>query len=137
MTTAKDLDAFRHDYYNLWNAVEIYTGIIAASLPSLRPLFKAALKFSSATPSKTSARSRYAPFASGTGASFDRLKDQRRSMPRQDGYRMEFLGNKNGCEALDLNQGTGPRGMLADRWGKPYDGYCAREKDTDGVEEIA
>jgi hypothetical protein len=36
---AHEKDPLRRDSFNLWNSVELYTGIIAACLPSLRTLF--------------------------------------------------------------------------------------------------
>jgi hypothetical protein len=33
-------DSLRNDSYFVWNSIELYIGILAASLPSLRPLFR-------------------------------------------------------------------------------------------------
>lgn len=33
-------DSSRNDSYFIWNSIELYVGILAASLPSLRPIFK-------------------------------------------------------------------------------------------------
>jgi hypothetical protein len=37
-------DAYRHDAYAIWNVVELCVGILAASLPPLRPLFRRILE---------------------------------------------------------------------------------------------
>lgn len=39
-TILSDLDSTRNYTYFVWNSIELYIGILAASLPSLRPLFK-------------------------------------------------------------------------------------------------
>ena len=36
----RDPDGTRYNLFNVWNAIELYAGIIAACLPTLRPLFK-------------------------------------------------------------------------------------------------
>lgn len=33
-------DGTRNDTYFIWNSIELYVGILAASLPTLRPIFK-------------------------------------------------------------------------------------------------
>lgn len=40
-------DFTRSDTYFIWNSLELYTGILAASLPPLRPLFKSILEIRS------------------------------------------------------------------------------------------
>lgn len=42
-TVLSNPDSTRNDAYVVWNAIELYIGILAASLPSLRPLFKSIL----------------------------------------------------------------------------------------------
>ena len=37
-------DSTRSDSYFVWNSIELYIGILAASLPSLRPLFRSILE---------------------------------------------------------------------------------------------
>ena len=37
-------DSTRNDSYFVWNSIELYVGILAASLPSLRPLFRSILE---------------------------------------------------------------------------------------------
>ncbi|KUJ14205.1 uncharacterized protein LY89DRAFT_131990 [Mollisia scopiformis] len=37
-------DSTRNDSYFIWNSIELYVGILAASLPSLRPLFRSILE---------------------------------------------------------------------------------------------
>jgi hypothetical protein len=37
-------DSTRDDSYFVWNSIELYIGILAASLPSLRPLFRSFLE---------------------------------------------------------------------------------------------
>jgi hypothetical protein len=37
-------DSTRNDNYFVWNSIELYVGILAASLPSLRPLFRSILE---------------------------------------------------------------------------------------------
>ncbi|KAF8851193.1 hypothetical protein BDZ45DRAFT_156348 [Acephala macrosclerotiorum] len=37
-------DSTRNDSYFIWNSIELYIGILAASLPSLRPLFRSILE---------------------------------------------------------------------------------------------
>lgn len=132
----QDPDPLRHNYYSLWNAVEIYTGIIAACLPSLRPIFNTVLKLSSASRSKSGARSRYAQFPSGTGLSLDRLKSQRRPAPGQDGYGIELLHSKNNAEGADPKRMADPRVMIMDKGKGPFDGYCAEGTMTGDLDEI-
>jgi len=37
-------DSYRNDTYSIWNIVELCVGILAASLPALRPLFRSILE---------------------------------------------------------------------------------------------
>lgn len=56
----KDLDSTRDDKYAIWNALELYVGLLAASLPALRPLFKSILDLRTrATASSNAARHKY------------------------------------------------------------------------------
>jgi hypothetical protein len=48
-----DPDSVRNDSYFVWNSIELYIGILAASLPALRPLFKRVLDTSRGLMSKT------------------------------------------------------------------------------------
>ena len=42
-TTFQDTDPFVHDSFTLWRFIEFDVGIIAASLPALKPLFRSCL----------------------------------------------------------------------------------------------
>jgi len=65
-------DQTRNDSYNIWNSVELSVGIIAACLPSLRPLFKNLLE---TTRSYTGSRNRITDYAAGSRHKFRRQDD--------------------------------------------------------------
>ncbi|KAK0111525.1 hypothetical protein ONS95_001879 [Cadophora gregata] len=53
-------DSTRDDKYSIWNAIELYVGLLAASLPALRPLFKTMLDLRTrATNSSNAQRHKY------------------------------------------------------------------------------
>ena len=55
-----DPDSTRDDRYSIWNAIELYVGLLAASLPALRPLFKSMLDLRTrATSSSNAQRHKY------------------------------------------------------------------------------
>jgi hypothetical protein len=61
-------NAYRWYYYSLWNTIEIYSGIIAASLPSLRPLLKAVLDSTRGFSGfRSSGRARYGQYGGNSG----------------------------------------------------------------------
>ncbi|KAH7317763.1 phosphatidylserine decarboxylase [Rhexocercosporidium sp. MPI-PUGE-AT-0058] len=61
-------DATRHDKYTIWNALELYVGLLAASLPALRPLFKSMLDLRTrATSSSNPQRHKYYMQEDGIG----------------------------------------------------------------------
>ncbi|MCJ1403806.1 hypothetical protein MMC11_007029, partial [Xylographa trunciseda] len=65
-------DQTRNDSYNIWNSIELSVGIIAACLPSLRPLFKTMLE---TTRSYTGSRNRITVYAAGSRHKFRRQDD--------------------------------------------------------------
>ncbi|PVH82004.1 hypothetical protein DL98DRAFT_514370 [Cadophora sp. DSE1049] len=63
-----DLDNTRDDKYTIWNAIELYVGLLAASLPALRPLFKSMLDLRTrATASSNAQRHKYYMQEDGIG----------------------------------------------------------------------
>jgi hypothetical protein len=52
-TILKDPKRFVHDGYSMWNFIELNVGIIAASLPTLKPLFIHFLEVAKGTTSRT------------------------------------------------------------------------------------
>ncbi|KAH9207631.1 hypothetical protein DL95DRAFT_395890 [Leptodontidium sp. 2 PMI_412] len=64
----KDPDSTRKDRYSIWNAIELYVGLLAASLPALRPLFKSMLDLRTrATASSNAQRHKYYMQEDGIG----------------------------------------------------------------------
>ncbi|CAL3967960.1 unnamed protein product [Diplocarpon coronariae] len=53
-----DRDSYRNDSYFVWNSLELYIGILAASLPTLRALFKSVLDFRSCIKGSSDQRQR-------------------------------------------------------------------------------
>jgi len=58
-------DPYRNDSYFIWNSIELYIGILAASLPSLRPIFKSILE---TTKNMRSRRTGMSSSGNGVGA---------------------------------------------------------------------
>ncbi|MCJ1316300.1 hypothetical protein MMC15_001621 [Xylographa vitiligo] len=71
-------DQTRDDSYNIWNSIELSVGIIAACLPSLRPLFKNLLE---TTRSYTGSRNRITDYAAHSS---------RHKFHRQDDSGLEY-----------------------------------------------
>ncbi|EPE25197.1 hypothetical protein GLAREA_11778 [Glarea lozoyensis ATCC 20868] len=74
----------RNDTYFIWNSVELYIGILAASLPSLRPLFKSFLDSTKALRTKMS--------SSGN----QKIGTRHKYYMQEDAIAMSNMGSSNG-----------------------------------------
>lgn len=70
----EDLDWTVHDSFNVWNYIEFTIGIIAASLPSLKPLFISFLETARAITSGGRSKGSYGPSGYKGAASLGYLK---------------------------------------------------------------
>ncbi|EAU37651.1 predicted protein [Aspergillus terreus NIH2624] len=87
---ATDLDSFFNDSIMFWALVQFNIGILAACVPSLKPLVSKALKLSEYTNSRSRSRGVY---GSSAGGAFATSRNSRRvwSMQRRDQYALEEL----------------------------------------------
>ncbi|KAL5356291.1 hypothetical protein BJX96DRAFT_162360 [Aspergillus floccosus] len=87
---AKDRDSFFNDSILFWALVQFNIGILAACVPSLKPLVSKALKLSEYTNSRSRSRGLY---GSSAGGAFTASRNSRRvwSMQRRDQYALEEL----------------------------------------------
>jgi hypothetical protein len=86
-----DPERFVHDTFSMWNFIELDVGIIAASLPALKPLFKRSLEVArsivQSQPTKTSRYSFREPASLGYARQNDALEKD-----------LEMIHYKDGCE---------------------------------------
>ncbi|KAF2662041.1 hypothetical protein K491DRAFT_710453 [Lophiostoma macrostomum CBS 122681] len=121
-TVLSDPDWTVHDSFNLWNYIEFTVGIIAASLPSLKPLFNWFLETARAITS--GGRSKGGDYrASGYNAGS--LGYQKQSDGSNRSIALQSLTNK-GASPYNVRVTTAPTG-LADK--EAWDMVHAKESD--------
>jgi hypothetical protein len=99
----EDPDWVFHDSFFMWNNIEFNIGILAASLPSLRPLF---VKILGATANFTSNNSRTPrPYYDQDGLAYGKSKTDKRSSrkPASEYYQFE---SQRSTELGDLSKGA-------------------------------
>ncbi|CAG8957344.1 hypothetical protein HYFRA_00010770 [Hymenoscyphus fraxineus] len=98
MTAFEDPDRTRDATFSTWYSVELFVGIIAASLPSLRPLFKSILETST-----NLIRSGSHKFGLSSGASSSEQSVRRRAPPtytKEDEAAMEKIARGAGINDI-------------------------------------
>jgi hypothetical protein len=107
-------DMYRNDSYFIWNSIELYVGILAASLPSLRPLFK---RFLETTKNMRTRRTGMSSSGNGVGARHKYYMQEEGigmdSLPRQ-GQRSGKYDVKVTTSARSHPSTTDDYGMKAD-----------------------
>ncbi|PBP28427.1 hypothetical protein BUE80_DR000494 [Diplocarpon rosae] len=66
-TVFQDADSYRNDSYFVWNSLELYMGIVAASLPTLRALFNSVLDFRTFLKGSSNGQRKYYMHEEGIG----------------------------------------------------------------------
>jgi len=116
-------DSTRNDFYFIWNSIELYLGILAASLPSLRPLFRSILEN---TRSLVTRRP-------GVDSSGQNLGTRHKYYIQNDAIGMNSLPNGNKSGKYDVQVTTRSHGGTT-RTGSEED--VASKGDGDSLENI-
>ena len=122
-TVLSDPDWTVHDSFNLWNYIEFTVGIIAASLPSLKPLFNWFLETARAITS--GGRSRASEYRA-SGYKAGSLGYQKQSDSSNRSIALQSLTNNKGASPYNVRITTAPTG-LADK--EAWDMVHAKESD--------